>query len=169
MNTKNIPHNSPRPRLYDVVVGTAFGAGFWPWGPGTAGAALATLLWCCYAYFVPSYSLVLVITFVLAVFFTLLSIRPINRLELSWGEDPSRVVVDELVGCWITLLAVPETKEWYFVLLAFLLFRAMDIIKPLGCKWLDRNLHGGWGVMLDDVLAGVYGAVILGAIVQFCS
>lgn len=147
--------------IYDVIIGTGFGAGFWPWGPGTAGAALATLIWCCYAYAVPSYSVVLVITAVLAVVFTLLSIQPINRLERSWGEDPSKVVVDEMVGVWITLLAVPASREWYYAVAAFLLFRVMDILKPLGCRWLDRNVHGGWGVMLDDILAGVYGGIVL--------
>lgn len=113
------------------------------------------------------YTHVLLVTAILAVVSTLISIRPINRLEKCWGEDPSRVVVDEMAGVWITLLAVPASREWYYILAAFLLFRAMDIIKPLGCKWLDRNLHGGWGVMLDDILAGLYGAVILDSIVLF--
>lgn len=97
----------------------------------------------------------------LAVVSTLVSIAPINRLEKHWGADPSRVVVDEMAGVWVTLLAVPATMEWQYVLGAFLLFRIMDIVKPLGCRWLDKNLHGGWGVMLDDILAGVYGAVAL--------
>lgn len=150
-----------RPALLDVAVGTALGAGFWPWGPGTAGAAVATIVWCCYALPIANYGLVMGITALLTLLVTLLSIAPINRLEKFWGPDPSRVVVDEVVGVWITLLAVPETREWYYILAAFILFRLMDILKPLGCRWLDRNVHGGWGVMLDDILAGVYGAGIL--------
>lgn len=153
---------SSKPALIDIMIGTGFGSGFWPWGPGTAGAALATIIWCCYAYlFNLSYSTIVIITFALTVLFTLISIRPINRLEKYWGEDPSRVVVDEMVGVWITLLAVPASKEWYYVLAAFILFRIMDITKPLGCRWLDNNIHGGWGVMLDDILAGAYGAIVL--------
>lgn len=155
--------NSPaqRPALADIAVGTTFGAGFWPWGPGTAGAAIGVLAWCCYAFFIDSYALVLCITAALALGFTLLSISPINRLEKFWGEDPSRVVIDETVGVWLTLLAVPATKEWYYIVAAFVLFRLMDITKPLGCRWLDRNIHGGWGVMLDDILAGIYAGIVL--------
>lgn len=161
----NMVKETPKTNIYDIIIGTGFGAGFWPWGPGTAGAAVATLIWCCYAYLMPSYATTLMVTAALVVVFTLLSIRPINRLEQSWGEDPSRVVVDEMVGVWITLLAVPSTKEWYYILAAFLLFRIMDILKPLGCRWLDKNIHGGWGVMLDDILAGIYGAIVLFGIV----
>lgn len=150
-----------RPKLYDIALSTSLGAGFWPWGPGTAGAAFGVLVWCCYAFAIESYTTVMIITAVLACMVTLLSIQPINRLEKFWGADPSRVVIDETVGVWITLLAVPETCEWYYILAAFLLFRVMDIVKPLGCRWLDNNIHGGWGVMLDDVLAGVYGAIVL--------
>lgn len=148
-------------KLADVIIATGFGSGYWPWGPGTAGSALATIIWCVYAYNIENYNITLLITLCLAIIFTLLSIRPINRLEHFWGEDPRKVVVDEMVGVWITLLAVPETKEWYYVLAAFLLFRIFDIIKPLGCRWLDKNIHGGWGVMLDDILAGVYGGIVL--------
>ena len=159
-----------RPNVLDIVIGTGLGAGFWPWGPGTAGAAVATLIWCLYSgafawlgipAALPSYQWTVAVTAVLAIVSTLVSIAPINRLEKHWGEDPPRVVVDEMAGVWVTLLAVPATMEWQYVLGAFLLFRIMDITKPLGCRWLDRNVHGGWGVMLDDLLAGVYGAVVL--------
>ena len=155
-----------KPAFYDVIIGTGFGSGFWPWGPGTAGAAAATLIWCAYAYLLPvPFAVVNIITLALIAIFTLLSLRPIDRLEKSWGEDPSRVVIDEMVGVWIALLAVPPTKEWYYVLAAFILFRIMDITKPLGCRWLDNNIHGGLGVMLDDMLAGVYAAIVLFIIV----
>ena len=150
----------PKPSLYDIVLSTGFGFGFWPWGPGTAGTFLAVAIWCCYAYVLPS-THTLLLTAVLVVVSTLAAAPSINRIEKFWGSDPSRVVVDEMAGVWITLLAVPETKEWYYVLAAFILFRVMDICKPLGCRWLDKNIHGGWGVMLDDILAGVYGGVVL--------
>lgn len=150
-----------KPRLFDVILCTGLGAGFFPWGPGTAGAAVATLIWCVVVCLVPSYDIVLLVTALLAVISTLISIRPINRLEKYWGEDASRIVVDEMAGVWITLLAVPESQQWYYIVAAFALFRLYDIIKPLGCRWLDNNIHGGWGVMLDDILAGVYGAITL--------
>lgn len=159
--SRNENSSTLRPALADVAIGTTFGAGFWPWGPGTAGAAIGVLAWCGYALLIDNYTFVLCITAFLALAFTLLSIGPINRLEKFWGPDPSRVVIDETVGVWLTLLAVPSTKEWYYIMAAFVLFRVMDILKPLGCRWLDRNIHGGWGVMLDDILAGIYGAIVL--------
>lgn len=157
--------------LYDIVLVTGFGSGFWPWGPGTAGSVLAALLWCVYAtplsvcysgvMVMPENALVQIVTMLLVVVFTILSIAPINRIEKVWGEDPSKVVVDEMVGIWITLLSVPQEWEWWHVILALLLFRFFDIVKPLGVRWIDNNVKGGWGVMLDDILAGIYGAIVL--------
>lgn len=152
-----------KPTTTDIIIGTALGAGYWPWGPGTAGAVAGMLVWIVIAHFVTDHNLLLGITAAISTVATIVSIAPINRLEKYWGEDPSRVVIDEVVGVWIALLAVPETREWYFVLLALVLFRFMDITKPLGCRWLDRNIHGGWGVMLDDILAGTYAALVLWA------
>lgn len=158
--------SSGRVGLYDIIVTTGFGSGYWPWGPGTAGTALAVVFWCVYAYLLPSYQSTMVLTALLALFAVVIGVPSINRVEKYWGEDPSRVVIDEMAGVWITLLAVPPTKEWYFVLAAFVLFRIMDIWKPLGCRWVDNNIRGGWGVMLDDLLAGVYGGIVLFFIVQ---
>lgn len=159
-NNKTEEHGS-KARPFDIILATGFGAGYWPWGPGTAGAVVATIIWCIYNHIINDYNITLGLTFFLALAFTLLSIKPIDRLERHWGEDPKKVVVDEMVGVWITLLAVPASGEWYYILLALVLFRIMDITKPLGCRWLDKNIHGGWGVMLDDILAGIYGAIVL--------
>ena len=77
------------------------------------------------------------------------------------GEDPSRVVVDEMVGVWIPLLAVPDNDRWYwYVIAAFALFRIFDIVKPLGVRKME-NFKGGVGVMMDDVLAGVYSFILI--------
>ena len=72
---------------------------------------------------------------------------------------PSRVVVDEMVGVWISLLAAPAGHVWYG-LAAFMLFRFFDILKPLGIRRMEK-LPGGWGVMMDDILSGVYGFILL--------
>lgn len=150
-----------RPRVMPVVIGTGFGAGFWPWGPGTAGALLATLIWIALSYvFTPLYLLIL--TFILVIVFTALGVWADNRLEPYWGEDPSRVVVDEMVGVWIALL-VAMPFVWWHAWVAFLLFRFFDIVKPFGIRRME-SIPGGWGVMMDDVLAGVYSAVVLFAI-----
>lgn len=172
-NIKN--KNLMKLQTYDKIIATGFGAGYWPWGPGTAGAAVGTLLWCCYALPLHSWGAASTlpslpslaywytqdVTILLIILFTLLSIRPIDRLETIWGPDPSRVVIDEVVGVWIALLAVPQSCQWYYVLAAFLLFRLFDIWKPFGIRWIDTHISGGLGVMFDDILAGVYAAAAL--------
>lgn len=161
---KNRDNQQDGPSAIDVLIGTSLGFGFWPWGPGTAGAVFGTAVWGLYAWLLPSYTCVLALTLGLIILTTIISIAPINRLERFWGADPSRVVIDETVGVWITLMAVPQSREWYYVLAAFIIFRIMDIWKPLGCRRIDRHVRGGWGVMLDDILAGVYGAIVLFAV-----
>lgn len=79
-----------------------------------------------------------------------------------WGEDPSRVVIDEMVGVWIPLLVVPD-GGWWYVVAAFALFRFFDIVKPLGVRRMER-FRGGVGIMMDDILAGIYSAILLGII-----
>ena len=83
-------------------------------------------------------------------------------MEKYWGKDPRTVNIDEFVGTWIPLLVASYGK--YTLLLAvlgFSAFRIIDIFKPLGCRWIDQNVEGGWGVMLDDVLAGLYALIIV--------
>ena len=85
-------------------------------------------------------------------------------MERYWGADPRAVVIDEFVGTWIALLAPPAdtpTATALWSLLAFALFRLIDIWKPLGCRWIDRNVKGGVGCILDDVLAGAYALLIV--------
>lgn len=149
-------HN--RPSLLPVVIGTGFGAGFFPFGPGTAGAAVAVLIWYGLSLVLAAPVLVLV-TALLALLFTVLGIWADNRLEPFWGEDPSRVVVDEMVGVWLPLLVCPAAPLWY-ALAAFVLFRFFDIVKPFGVRHMEK-MQGGVGVMMDDVLAGLYALLIL--------
>ena len=98
-----------RPPLLPVVIGTGFGAGFWPWGPGTAGAVLATAIWLLLLGVMPLTAL-MGLTFVLVVVLTALGTWATARLTPFWGDDPSRVVVDEMVGVWTPLLVV--TAFW---------------------------------------------------------
>lgn len=145
-----------QPPLLPVIIGTGFGAGFWPWGPGTAGAVVATAMWLAMAGTM-SLETLGCITFALAVVFTVLGTWATARLQPFWGADPSRVVVDEMVGVWIALLAA---TEWKSALAALLLFRFFDILKPLGIRRLDQR-EGAFWVMADDILAGVYSALVL--------
>ena len=95
----------------------------------------------------------------LIVLFTAAGIWSADKLESECGKDPSKVVVDEMVGVWIALLAVPVGNVWY-ILFAFLLFRFFDIFKPLGIRKMEQ-LEGGIGVMADDILAGIYSFLLL--------
>jgi phosphatidylglycerophosphatase A len=100
----------------------------------------------------------------LILLFTVLGIWSSTVLEPEWGKDPSCIVVDEMAGVWISLLAVGGASLWYAAL-AFVLFRLFDIYKPLGIRRLER-LKGGWGVMMDDVLAGLYAYIIVWGVIR---
>jgi phosphatidylglycerophosphatase A len=148
-----------RPSLLPVIIGTGFGSGFWPWGPGTAGALLATIVWLGLSCVMPSYTML--ITLSLCVIFMAIGTCAIKQLTPFWGDDPARVVIDEIVGVWIPLLVAPIGNIWY-ALAAFLLFRFFDIVKPLGIRNLDRRVGAFW-VMADDILAGIYSGVLIAA------
>lgn len=144
--------------FFDILIGSGFGTGFSPFAPGTAGALLATVIWFALSFSV-SEAILLTITVALILIFSLLGVWCVNRLESIWGEDPSKVVVDEMIGVWIALLAAPA-GDWLYGLVAFALFRLFDIFKPLGIRKMEL-LRGGVGVIMDDVLAGVYSFCII--------
>jgi phosphatidylglycerophosphatase A len=82
--------------------------------------------------------------------------------KMSGAHDPSYIVIDEVAGIWVTLLAAPATLP--YVGLAFLLFRAFDVVKPWPVSWCDEKLPGAWGVMTDDIVAGIMAGVCIGGI-----
>lgn len=81
-----------------------------------------------------------------------------------WGDDPKRVVMDEMVGVWIPLLACQpidgSARAWAFCIASFVLFRFFDIVKPLGIRRIDR-MKGAFYVMADDIVAGIYSLIII--------
>lgn len=79
--------------------------------------------------------------------------------ELIGGKDPSSIVIDEITGMTVTLLGIPLTP--FSLILGFLVFRALDILKPFPIRHLDQNVPGGAGIVLDDVMAGVYGNLLI--------
>ena len=142
-------------------IATGFGSGYFPIAPGTAGAVLATILWFGLSL-VLTPSCLLIATALLIVLFTFLGVWSSGVMETYWGKDPSKVVIDEMVGVWIPLLIVNNENKYYlyYTLAALLLFRLFDIFKPLCIRKLEA-VEGGWGIMLDDILAGVYSLFIL--------
>ncbi|MCL1938186.1 MAG: phosphatidylglycerophosphatase A [Candidatus Azobacteroides sp.] len=144
--------------FFHKVIATGFGSGYFPKAPGTAGAVLAVGGWLILSFFLSSHAL-LGITFAGILLFLFLGAWSANQVEKEWGQDPPRVVIDEMVGVWIPLLAVSDGNI-YFALLALAAFRLFDIFKPLGIKRMEL-FKKGWGIMLDDVLAGIYALLII--------
>ena len=141
---------------------TVGGVGFLPLAPGTWGSIVGVLLVILVSVFADleftsSYLFISIIT---GVFF--LGVYASKELEPEWGEDPQQIVVDEVIGVWIAMAYIPF--NWYNLLLALILFRIFDIWKPLLIRKMEYA-GNGWGVMLDDVLAGVYANVVLNAII----
>ncbi len=135
------------------VVATAFGSGYSPFAPGTAGSAVGLLLFIPLARFRWPWQVA-----ACAVVF-LVGVAAAGRVAaLLKVEDPGLVVVDEVAGQWITLTALPFTPA--VALAGFVLFRLMDVLKPWPARDLER-LHGGWGIMADDVMAGIYAHLLL--------
>lgn len=137
-------------------IATWFGCGYWPWGPGTVGSAAAVAI-AVLAGSSPA-------TSGLAGIALLLPATWASSVEAdtSGRKDPGHVVVDEVVGQWITLAGAVQL-DWKSCLIGFVLFRIFDIWKPAPARQLER-LPGGVGIMADDVMAGVYGAVVLAAV-----
>lgn len=158
-------------------IATSFGAGYWPYGPGTAGAVVGLILWLPLSL-TGHVTGTFLATLGLIVVFTALGIWSAGIAERYWGPDPSRVVMDETVGQWIAMLplSVFATQPcplasggfWLWAVVSLLLFRFFDIVKPLGVRKME-DLSGGTGIMADDILAGIYSAVILALGMYFFS
>lgn len=139
----------------DGWIATGFGSGLFPRAPGTAGSLVALIPWWFALRELPLawYAAVLVLTFALGVWTCDVAGR---RL----GVDDHRALVwDEFVGQWIALCAAP--LGWPWLIAGFALFRLFDVWKPWPIRIADRRVHGGFGVMLDDVLAGIYALVVM--------
>jgi len=145
---------------YHKFLATGMGFGLSPFAPGTCGALLAVVT----LYPISLSSMPNVWLLGLSVLFYGLGVQSTSYLEPQWGEDPSRVVIDEVIGIWISILLIPIS--WVTVVLAFVLFRFFDILKPLGIRKME-HIGGAHGVMLDDVLAGIYSNIVLQLIYHF--
>lgn len=146
------------------IIATFFGAGYMPVAPGTfgtiAGLLISYILSICISDVIIFYSILLL----LIVGAYTLGIYACRRLEIEWGHDPSKIVIDEALGFWISILFLPININ--VMLAAFVLFRFFDIIKPFGIRKIDL-LKTHHSVMLDDVVAGVYSNIIIQAVVYF--
>ena len=128
-------------------------AGYFPFASGTFGSALIVLLY----FFLPgSLNLTAVMLSFPVVYFV--GVWSSSRCETFWGKDSGKIVVDEIAGMLATLFFIPLNLK--IVVIGFFLFRAFDIFKPFPVRNME-NLPRGWGVMTDDVLAGVYANLVI--------
>ncbi len=131
-----------------------FGSGLSPRAPGTVGSLAAVPVYLLLSS-LPVWAYLTAVVIALAV-----GIVVCDRVSRDLAiKDPASVVWDEFVGLWITLLMLPE--GWYWLPAGFLIFRFFDILKPWPVSYLDRELKGGAGIMLDDVAAGLMGFATL--------
>jgi phosphatidylglycerophosphatase A len=141
------------------LIATFFGAGYLPKAPGTFGALAAMLLSFALTWLPVGYGLFNFINFSLIILSYTAGVMACNALREEWGSDPSRVVIDEACGYWVALIFVPLNTLNF--ILAFILFRFFDILKPLGIKKIDALHNNGHAVMLDDVAAGLYSCIVI--------
>ncbi|HIX56349.1 MAG TPA: phosphatidylglycerophosphatase A [Candidatus Anaerobiospirillum pullistercoris] len=142
------------------LLAVGLGSGLSPKAPGTCGSFLA-MFFCMALLMAPWYVTPLV---AIVVFF--IGVKACNEAEKAMGtHDHGGLVIDEFVGMFISIIAFPQ-GAWYLAILAFALFRFFDILKPFPVSYADRNIKGGLGVMVDDVLAGIY-ALLSGHIILY--
>lgn len=148
-------------KKFSHLIATFFYAGHAPAAPGTAGslAALPLAFILAYYYGLPGIIIGALTVFAIGLFVT-------REVLKTSRHDPSFVVIDEVAGQLLTFVLVADELQfdkdsWLLYLLGFMLFRLFDITKPQPAGWADRKLLNAWGVMLDDIFAGAYAAVIL--------
>jgi phosphatidylglycerophosphatase A len=144
-----------RADLLSIVVATGLGSGYAPFAPGTAGSAVGLLL------FWPLHTQPVVIQIAAVVILFFVGVVASTRVARGLGiEDPGIVVVDEVVGMWTSLLFLPFNPAT--AIAGFVLFRIMDVFKPYPARQFE-SLPGGWGIMTDDLMAGIYANLLLRA------
>ena len=148
-------------KFFSYAIGSVMGIGYCPVASGTAGSLVTLPLAFVATYY---YGFWGIICFSVVVF--VIGVWACKEILKYTKHDPSLIVIDEVVGQLLTFGLVAETlianSDVYWVyLLGFVLFRIFDITKPQPAKWADTKLLNAWGVMLDDVFAGVYAAICL--------
>ena len=171
-----------------LAILTMFGIGYFKYAPGT----LASLVTCLIYYFlvitdnfVPNYNYIIIILIVILIY----SIILIDKLAYKFKKkDPNEIVIDEFIGQWIVILSVSYIPTvglllslmanqsvlvpYFFeskLMLAFILFRIFDILKPFPINIIDKKMKNGLGVVLDDIVAGIYAAISVFVILKIIS
>lgn len=153
------PH-APRSVFTNPIHFTAFGfgAGAVPFAPGTWGTLMAIPFY----YLMQDLNLMVYALITLAVIVLGTYVSHVTEKDLG-VPDHSGIVIDEIAGYLVTMFAAP--KGWLWILLGFILFRIFDIWKPFPIRYLDQHVPGGAGIMLDDIIAGIYAWLVLWGII----
>ncbi len=134
------------------AIGSGLFSGYFPSAPGTVGSLFALAI-----FMVPGFEnfyIILPISFICFI----IGISLGNYFEEIYGEDPKQFTLDEFVGTWIAFMFVPKSIE--LIIITFIIWRILDITKPFPANRAEL-LKGGWGIMLDDVVSGMYSLIII--------
>ncbi len=147
-------------RLFYKIIASGCYTGHLPAAPGTWGSLLAAILFIWLGNLSTLPWVVTLITWIAIAIWV-----SDHAISIYQTSDPSHVVIDEIVGLWVALSFHPP-KAWIIVT-GFILFRFFDIVKPFPIRQIDEKIKGGIGIVLDDLLAGVYANIILTGIIYF--
>ncbi len=143
---------------FEKLFGSGFYTGYIPFASGTFGSLVALIIY----LIIPKSEDYRAVLF-LVVLFTILGVIVSDKFENKYGKDPAECTIDEWVGTWISLINVP--KEIIWIVLAFLIWRFLDIIKPFPARQVEK-LKGGLGIMADDIISGFYTFLIMQLIIN---
>ncbi len=142
------------------ILAFGFGSGLAPKAPGTFGSVIGALIaWAMLSLGPANYLIITILSFVFGVWLCGASSTKLGV------HDHGGIVWDEIVGMMITYFMLPQ--GWWWLLLGFVLFRLFDIVKPWPISWLDKRVHGGFGIMIDDVIAGLFALAVLQLLSRF--
>lgn len=147
-------------RLITRLISTGLGVGYSPVAPGTAGSFLIIVIY----WLLPEINNAALLLYIVVLFFigvysaSITEEEMIRQMGPERGHDASIIVIDEIIGMLIAVFAVP--KHVYYLIAAFILFRLFDITKPFPAN-RSQKLPKGWGIMIDDIVAGVYANILI--------
>lgn len=139
------------------------GSGLSPIMPGTMGSLAAIPIWLLLFHLpTPIYWIMILLSFIVGCYLCQ------KTSDDTKTHDSGHIVWDEFVGMWITLFFIPYFS-WLWILIAFVIFRLFDMLKPWPIRWFDRQISGGFGIMLDDVIAAIFSSIVIWGLSQLIS
>jgi len=142
----------------EKLLGSGFYTGYIPFASGTFGSIAGLII-----YLIPGFENPTIMLIMISIF-TVIGVNIGTKFEKVYGKDPHQCTIDEIVGMWISLLFVP--KKLWFIVIAFILWRFLDIIKPFPAKLVEK-INGGIGIVADDIIAALYTLVLVQIIIYF--